>query len=147
GVSNGLIPEGRPVAPESAITSRFRLITPEYLQTMRIPLKRGRGFAAADQAGAQRVMIISETLAQRAWPNQDPIGKRIAGCEPPPDGKTPLWKVVVGVAGDVHAGGAADPAPPEFYLPIEQAPGLAFEWTQRTMFIVARSAHDPATIV
>jgi putative ABC transport system permease protein len=147
GVSNGLIPEGRPVSLESAISSRFRLITPDYLQAMRIPLTRGRAFTSGDSVGAQKVMIISETLARRAFPNQDPVGKRIACCEFLPDGKTPVWKLVVGVAGDVHASGPADPAPPEFYLPLEQAPQLAFEWTQRTMFLVARTTQPPAAIV
>jgi putative ABC transport system permease protein len=140
GNSNGLIPEGRPLKVESVIDSVFRLITPEYLQTMRIPLKRGRAFTADDRAGGQKVMIVSEALARQAWPGQDPIGKRIACCESGPDGKTPSWKVVIGVAGDVHTAGPANPPVPEFYLPVEQAPRNAWDWIRRTMFIVARTS-------
>jgi putative ABC transport system permease protein len=147
GNSNGLLPEGRPFAPESAINARFRLITPDFLRTMHIPMKRGRGFTADDRAGGQKVMIISEALAQQAWPNQDPIGKRIACCEPGPDGKSPDWKVVVGVAGDVRGGGPAIAPSPEFYLPLGQEPGEAWDWIQRTMFIVARTAQPPATLI
>jgi putative ABC transport system permease protein len=93
------------------------------------------------------VMLISESLANVAWPNQDPIGKRMGCCEAAPDGKTMDMKVVVGVVGDVRTRGPA-PAPlPEFYLPIEQAPQLAFEWFQRTMYIVARTQQDPASVI
>src|SRR5262249_29563444 len=88
-----------PNGPESAINSLFRLITLDYPRTMRIPLKRGRWFSTSDRSGGQKVMVISETLAQQAWPNQDPIGKRMACCEAGPDGRSPDWKVVVGVAG------------------------------------------------
>ncbi len=144
GNSNGLVPEGRPLKAESAIDSVLRLITPGYLQTMRIPLKRGRAFTDADRAGGQHVMIISETLARQAWPGQDPIGKRITCCEAGPDGKSPDWKVVIGVAGDVHIGSPADPPVPEFYLPVQQAPRNAWDWIRRTMFIVARTSGSQA---
>jgi putative ABC transport system permease protein len=146
GISNGLVPEGRPHLTESVIDSVLRLITPDYLRTMRIPLKRGRAFTAADRAGAQRVMIVNETFAQQAWPNQDPIGKRVDCCEAAPDGKSPVWKVIVGVVGDVHARGPAATPVPEFYLPLAQAPPNAWDWTQRTLFLVARTTQDPAAL-
>jgi putative ABC transport system permease protein len=103
GNSNGLIPEGRAFDPRNAIDSRLRIITPTYFETMRVPIVRGRGFTAADRRGAPKVMIISEALARAAWPDQDPIGKRVACCEPGPDGTSPDWKIVVGVAGDAIA--------------------------------------------
>jgi predicted permease len=147
GNSNGLIPEGREVRVENVIDSLFRLITPDYLKTMRIPVTRGRGFTAADGEGQPKVMIISQELAERAWPHQDPIGKRIACCESGPDGKSPSWKVVIGVAADVHDRGASLAPVPEFYLPAAQAPRNAWDWVERTMFLVARTQGDPATLV
>ncbi len=147
GSSNGLIPEGRPLKIESAIDSLLRLITPDYLHTMRIPLKRGRAFTADDRDGQPKVMIVNETLARRAWPYEDPIGKRVACCEAAPDGKSPLWKVVVGVAADVRYRGAAGEPAPEFYLPVAQSPGGAWDWLQRSMTLVARTSQDPATLI
>jgi putative ABC transport system permease protein len=138
GGSNGLIPEGRPVAPESAIDSRLRIITPGYFAAMGVQLERGRGFTDRDVAGAPRVMIVSEELAKRAWPGQDPIGKRVICCEGAPD--DPRWKTVVGVAGDVRSRGPTMEARPEFYLPIEQVPPEAWDWIQRAMAVVARSS-------
>jgi putative ABC transport system permease protein len=142
-----LIPEGRPLKTESVIDSLFRLITPDYLRTMHIPLKSGRAFTDADRAGQPKVMIVSETLAQRAWPNQDPIGKRIACCEAGPDGNGPDWKTVVGVAADTRDRGVAIEPMPEFYLPAAQAPLNGWDWIDRTMFLVARTSQDPATLV
>jgi putative ABC transport system permease protein len=53
-------------------------ITPDYLKTMRVPLLRGRNFAATDRTGSPKVVLINETAARRFWPGEDPIGKPIA---------------------------------------------------------------------
>ncbi|HET6229024.1 MAG TPA: ABC transporter permease [Longimicrobiaceae bacterium] len=137
GSTNGLVPEGRPLEAASAIDSRMRIVTPGYFGALRIPLRRGRDFTAADGPGAPRVIVVSEAFARVAWPGQNPMGKRIACCEAGPDG-APLWKEVVGVAGDVHSDGPAQPSGPEFYLPVRQAPAAAWSWTQRSMTLVAR---------
>ncbi|MBA3892184.1 MAG: ABC transporter permease [Gemmatimonadales bacterium] len=141
GGSNGLVPEGRPIDISSSINSLMRLVTPDYFATMRIELVRGRGFGPDDRQGAPLVMVINETLAREAFPGQDPIGKRIACCEPGPDG-SPNWKEVVGVARDVRATGLEEEPVPEFYLPMVQAPGAAWSWTDRTMTVVARAQGD-----
>ena len=146
GGSNGLVPEGREPRVENAILSTLRMITPEFFQTMRIPIVRGRAFDATDRRGGQKVMIVSETLAARAFPGQNPIGKRIACCESGPDG-APAWKIVVGVAGDVRSRGPAEAPRPEFYLPIPQAPDEAWTWIQRSVYILTRTDGDPATLV
>ncbi|MPZ20559.1 MAG: FtsX-like permease family protein [Luteitalea sp.] len=151
GNSNGLIPEGRPMGPRSVIVSQLRLVSPRYFETMRIPIKEGRRFTDQDREGVQKVMIISEALARQAWPKENAIGKRISCCEPGPGGiRTPDYKVVVGVAGDVRSFGLAVSPMPEFYLPIAQAPsnppGAAWDWVQRTMYIVARTPTDPAAL-
>ena len=142
GGDNGLIPEGRPLNVQSAIPADFRLVTPGYIQAMGLRLRAGRAFAAQDREGSQRVMLVNETLARRAWPGEDPIGKRVACCEPGPDG-TPNWKTVVGVVGDVHARGLGREAPAEFYLPMAQAPKAAWRWIDRTMTLAVRAPGDP----
>ena len=146
GNGNGLIPEGRPFAPESAINSRLRIVTPGYFETLQIPIVRGRALNESDRRGALKVMVISDALAQAAFPGQDPIGKRIACCEPAPDGKGPDYKTVVGVAGDVRWRGLGEAPSPEFYLPAAQVPVVAWDWIQRNMYVVARTSIEPAAL-
>jgi predicted permease len=137
GGSNGLIPEGRPLELKGAIDATRYAVTPDYFQTMRIPLRRGRAFTAEDRRGAPRVMIVNETLARTAWPGQDPLGKRIVCCEGTPD--NPGWKTVVGVAADVRTRGLGVEVRPEFYLPLDQIPPEAWDWMQRSMTLIART--------
>ena len=68
-------------------------VSPTYFDTLRIPILRGRAFNDRDIEGAPRVVIVNETLAERTWPGQDPIGRRIT--IPPLGGSA--WQVV-GVA-------------------------------------------------
>ena len=146
GGTNGLLlDDGKAFDLKNLIPSGLRMITPGFFQTMRIPIVKGRGFDATDRRESQRVMIVSETLAARAFPGQDPIGKRIGCCEQTAD-KQPVWKVVVGVAGDVRSSGPATAPRPEFYLPLTQAPDDAWNWTQRVMYILARTDGDPAAL-
>ncbi len=146
GGSNGLVPEGRPLDISSAINSQRRLVTPNYFATMRIQLVRGRTFTADDRRGAPLVMVINETLAREAFPGQDPVGKRIACCEPGPDG-SPNWKEVVGVVHDVRAQGLDQAPVPEFYLPMVQAPAAAWTWDDRTMTVDVRAQGDPVSLM
>ena len=134
--TNGVVAEGQPADMAHLVQAASRFVMPGYLATMRIPLVRGRDFSSLDGEGAERVAIVSETLAKRAWPNDDPIGKRFGCCDGAPG--DPRWKTVVGVVGDVHADGPAADVQPEFYLPLDQMPVVAWDWTRRTMAVVAR---------
>jgi predicted permease len=146
GNSNGLIPEGRPIEARSAIDTRLRIVSPGYFETMGIPIVRGRPLTDADRRGSLKVMVISEALANAAFPGADPIGRRIACCEPGPDGKSPDFKVVVGVAGNVRSRGLGESPAPEFYLPMGQVPPQAWNWIQRTVYVAARTSLDPALL-
>jgi putative ABC transport system permease protein len=137
GSDNGLIPEGRPPRVEYAIQASIRLITPDYFAVMRIPLRRGRVFTAADAHGATRVMIVSERFANLAWPAGDPIGKRVLCCEG--SEQDPKWKTIVGVVGDVRSRGPTGNIDPEFYLPLDQTPDAAWGWINQSMTMAARS--------
>ena len=132
GGSNGLFAEGKPDLIQS--TSHF--ITPGYFSVINNPLKAGRVFTDADIREAEFVMIVNETLARAAFGNENPIGKRISCCEGGP-GK-PHWKTVVGVVADIKTRGPAEPARPEFYLPLMQIPDAAWTWTGRSLVIVTR---------
>jgi predicted permease len=119
------------------------MVSPGYIETMKIPLVKGRSITQADRRGAQKVMVISESLAEAAFPGEDPIGRRIACCEAAPDGKGPDYKVVVGVVRDVRWRGPGEAPSPEFYLPIAQLPPQAWDWIQRTMYVVVRTDMAP----
>jgi len=89
-------------------------ISPEYFQTMGIPLRAGRPFSAQDGAEAPKVVIINETLARRFFPNENPIGKWVSPA--------PNQKIIVGVVGDTHHLGLDQEVRPEVYLPYLQRP-------------------------
>jgi putative ABC transport system permease protein len=92
------------VAPSTApVTDRdhypfvpFEFVGADYFRTFLIPVLRGRGFRPSDNKQAPRVVVISETLARRLWPNEDAIGKQLVAT-----GDGSGW-TVVGVAGDTH---------------------------------------------
>src|SRR5262249_44890505 len=87
--------DGHPAAdPKNLPRVDFRTATPAYLSTLRIPIVRGRDFTEADREGSASVVIVSESMAAKYWPNEDPVGRRMrvaAGA----------WMTVVGVSGDV----------------------------------------------
>jgi putative ABC transport system permease protein len=142
GGSNGLLPEGREPGLRNLIQSTLRVTTPGFFATMGVPIVRGRNFNDGDRAGGDRVMIVSERLAALAFPGQDPIGKRIACCVPGSD----ALKIVVGVAGDIRSRGPAVAPVPEFYLPLAQAPDVAWNWF-RTVYLVVRTPGEPSALI
>jgi putative ABC transport system permease protein len=90
-------------------------VTPGYLQTTQVALKRGRLFTEQDTATSPRVLVISEAMARKLWPNQNAIGKHIQVMAGKP-------QEVVGVVGDVRNGGVTQPAGIDVYLSTEQYP-------------------------
>jgi len=145
GGSNGLFAEGSEMPVERhLIPSTLRLTTSGFFSAMRTPILKGRNFTDDDRAGGRKVMIVSATLAARAFPGQDPIGKRIACCEAAPNGSQD-WKVVIGVAGDIWSRGPAVAPRPEFYLPMAQAPQDAWRWF-RTFYVIVRTDREPARL-
>lgn len=99
-----LPPGGRPTIPVNGIT-------PDYFRALGIPVLRGRAFTRDDSTGP-RVAIISQTVADRFFPGQDPIGKRIEFDAP--DGK---WREIIGIAGNVNAQAWGAMAPYVIYWP------------------------------
>ena len=80
-----------------------------------------------------------------AFPGQEAVGRRIACCEAGVDGRPP-WKVVVGVVGNVSTSGPGAPPRPQFYLPLDQVPAEAWDWTSRTLGLVVRGGGEPAAL-
>src|SRR4029077_20758994 len=90
-----------------------------YFETMRIPILRGRAFAAQDTEKAPQVAVVNEVMAAKYWPNQDPTGKRfsIRGAEGP-------FIQVVGVSKLGKYGNPGEDPRAFFYLPEEQSTPL-----------------------
>jgi putative ABC transport system permease protein len=146
GNGNGLLPEGAPLNLESTVQSQLRIVTPDYFGTMGIRILRGRGFEDSDRSGSVGVAVVNEEAAEALFPGQDPIGKRFGCCEMGPDGG-PALKTIVGVAENVRGDGLAEGVYPEFYLPVAQAPKDAWDWIQRTMYVVARGDGAPESLL
>jgi predicted permease len=89
-------------------------VTPEYFETMRIPLLRGRNLAASDTAGAPTVCLIDRKLADRFFPNQDPIGQEISMYKG--------WARIVGVTAAVRADSLEEETRPVAYYSLPQVP-------------------------
>jgi putative ABC transport system permease protein len=132
GGSNGLIIEGRP----DRIQSQSHFVTPGYFSVINTPFRGGRAFTGNDTRQSEFVMIVNETLARAAFGSDNPIGKRISCCEDAPG--QPHWKTVIAVVADVKARGPAQPARPEFYLPINQIPDVAWRWIGGSLAIMTR---------
>jgi putative ABC transport system permease protein len=87
----------------------------DYFRTFEIPIVRGRGFLDTDRENSTKVVVVSEAIARRYWPGQDPIGKRMRF-----DADTEPWRTVVGVAGETHFRSLRE-AVPMIYLPWRQS--------------------------
>ena len=61
---------------QAAPTVYYDVVSRDFFGTLRVPVVRGRGFSASDRQDAPRVAIVSQTFAERFWPNGDPIGKK-----------------------------------------------------------------------
>jgi putative ABC transport system permease protein len=85
--------------PDQSPDVIYRAIGPGYFTTMGIPLLRGRDFAEQDNLDANPVVVVSEKMAQRYWPNADPIGKRIKNGSTTSEAP---WRTVIGVVKDVR---------------------------------------------
>jgi putative ABC transport system permease protein len=113
----GFVIEGQPPAEEGAQPlGDLRSATPEYFQTLGIPLVTGRLFTPADGPKAPDVAIVNQTLARRYWPGETAVGHRISADS----GKS--WITIVGVVGDVHHYGLDSEPSDEVYLPFAQLP-------------------------
>jgi predicted permease len=131
-----------PPKPSEWNLAYWQTMSPEYFETMRIPLLQGRGFEATDRIGAPGVAVINRTLARRVWPDGDALGQRILMGGGATDS---VWRTVVGVVGDVrHRGLDAEPRP-EIYLPHAQFPG-GTGTALRTLRLVVRTEGDPVQL-
>jgi predicted permease len=130
--TNGFNIEGRAsdAASGEVYAAQTMLASPGYFTALRIPLLRGRLFTEQDDANAQRVVVVNQTLAQRFFPGEDPLGKRIqmriTRAEPP-------WLTIVGVVHDVKTEGLDVENRPQIYFPVLQFSNLSLALVVRTI--------------
>jgi predicted permease len=118
GGTNGFTVEGKPPRPGFINDACNRVISPGYMETMRIAITHGRMFEEHDGLQSPPVAIINETMARQFWPDEDPIGKRFKLGEV--SDKTP-WFTIVGVNRDVRQMGLDQPVKAEMSFPYWQA--------------------------
>ncbi len=100
---------------QAAPTVYYDVVSRDFFGTLRVPVVRGRGFSASDRQDAPRVAIVSQTFAERFWPNGDAIGKRVQLSVDPEH-----WIQVVGVLRDARYLAVSEPRQPYIYVPFEQ---------------------------
>ena len=132
GGSTSVKPEGYISPANQSMETQAAIITPNFFQTMQIPLVKGRDFTLQDNQGSQRAVIVSEAFANRYWPKQEPLGKQLNSDF------THEWFKVVGVARDTKVTGLNEKPTPFVYLPLYQV-------YRANMIINARVAGDPLT--
>jgi predicted permease len=115
-------------------------VTPDYVATMRIPLRAGRFIDASDRPGGTEAVVINESMAQRLFGRTNPIGQRLR-FGPEMGGGRP-WDYVVGVVGDVKQSSLAEPAPDAFYVATGQ-----WNWVDNVQTLVVRAGGDAAALV
>jgi putative ABC transport system permease protein len=125
--------------PSSSGQADYASVSEGYFRSLGIPLLRGRLFDDRDTMDAPHVALISESLAQEKWPNQDPLGRAIEFGNI--DGDLRLL-TVIGVVGDVREASLEKPPRPTIYVNYRQRPQATYQFSA-----VVRTAGDPASVI
>jgi putative ABC transport system permease protein len=134
--------EGRPLAaPGEWLYAAPRWVAPDYFEAMKTQLLKGRVFTAGDGINTKPVIIINEMMARLYFPNEDPIGKRMAICNDGGFTDRPHWREIVGVVKDVRYTALDTEAKAQMYSPFAQYVPHA----ERTL--VVRTDGDPLSFV
>jgi putative ABC transport system permease protein len=132
--------QGRPdtSSQDSSLHANIRLVTPDFFRTLGIRLLQGRAFTSHDDPQSVPVIVVNKTMADRIWPGESPIGKRITfGDTQKPDVQ---WMEVVGVVADIH------------HRTLDQDPGSEVYWPQLQnpvggqLSIVLKTAGEPTKL-
>ena len=133
GGSTAVKPEGYVSPANESMETQVAVISPNYFHTMQIPIVGGRDFAPQDTKTSQRVVIVSQAFANRYWPGQEALGKRLNSD------LTHEWFTVVGVARDCKEISLNEKPLPFLYLPVTQV-------YRPDMIINVRTAGDPLAL-
>jgi putative ABC transport system permease protein len=134
GTSTSLVAEGQaPPDPDQLPLLYEARVSPGFFETLGIPVVMGSTFSGETRADGPRVAVINEAAAQRFWPGESPIGKRLGFT-----GDEPQWREVIGVVRDVRFPAQLGPADTalQIYAPLEQRPS---DW----LAVAARTSGSP----
>jgi putative ABC transport system permease protein len=123
---------GRPVGDGPSDEVRNRPVSPEYFETLGIPLKRGRAFTSDDRSASPLVAVINEALARRYFGSEDPIGRAVV-----------MWgkeRTIVGIVQGERFGGPAAEVEPALYAPLTQMP-------MNDLTLIVRTRGDGAPVI
>jgi predicted permease len=114
GILRSVFPEGADTTTRDRVLVQVNSVSPGYLDTIGVPLVRGRDFTSTDATGAPLVVVVNQTMAARFWPGEDAVGKRFKffGDED--------YTTVIGVARDAKYNAVAEDPTPYIYQPIRQ---------------------------
>jgi putative ABC transport system permease protein len=118
GGATGITIKGKPEpAPGNVLIPNTRIVSLDYMKTLRMKLVEGRAIETGDSTRKRPVALVNQTMAKNYWPGENPIGKefKVGGYSE----KSP-WITVIGIVGDVHQAGLDVPARAEMYLPYQQ---------------------------
>ncbi|HUI54453.1 MAG TPA: FtsX-like permease family protein, partial [Bryobacteraceae bacterium] len=132
--------EGRPpVTPSQAPLANYFAATPGYLAAMGMRLLRGRWISDRDTVSTPPVVVVNQTLVDRYFPHEDPIGKRLEIAFSTP----PNWREIVGVVADVRTAGLDQDTPVQAYAAYFQQPTFV---GPPTLTVLARTTQDPGPL-
>ena len=135
GNTGPIVVEGHLAPPPGQVPwARINRVTPGFLESMSIPLLSGRTVGRQDSATALPVVVINETFANRSFPGENPLGKRVAF-----DTRNPVFHTVIGVVKEIKYYDLTAPPESQAYVPFAQ-------WTRRDMNVIARTRGDAAMI-
>ncbi len=142
--------EGRPLpqndAEKNAMNAVYYPVTAGLFTTLHAPLLRGRDFTARDSATAPWVAIINQTMAQRFWPNEDPIGKHVT-LDLVPEERP---REIIALVGDIKVSRTQTKPQPAMYVPHAQRPlhyRGPYQWTRVYMSYLVRTSGDAKTVI
>ena len=131
--------EGQPRAASELSEVDNYVVTPDYLHAMSIWLVRGRPLTLQDTADAPLVVLVSETMARKYWPNEDAIGKRVRFYNSESVEQRP-WRMIIGVVPDVKQYGLDTAGTMALYVPQTQMP-------TSTMTLIVRTRTEPTVMI
>jgi putative ABC transport system permease protein len=131
--------EGRPVAKGDQPSADFFAINDGYFKTLGVPILKGRDFNERDDEKAPGVIIVNKTFAEKFFPGEDPIGKRVKPGISTNENK-PVMREIVGVVGDVRNRNLSSELRPGYFVPMAQIP-----FNQMT--VIVRTINDPRSLI
>ncbi len=138
--------EGRPTQAADQPSALYYPVTPNFFQTMKISMRRGRDFTMRDNASSQWVMIVNETMARRYWPNQDPIGQHVKLDLSPED----MPREIIAIVHDTPSNPQQRTQQPAMYVPFFQAgPHTAgpYAFARTRLTFLLRTQGDPMRLL